>query len=565
MELRKRYPSKRDGELTHMRSALVSNVHLGRLLVRRLGEPTTLKFFGHSASRFKAGQLDKICDFIREASQGAPLAIVDALERHTKDLSAEGADAIRAEMRPLPSAGGDEATYYGKRGIDLRKPTGDTYEAIVGLLLLELGGDVDATWAVLARDFFPTDDHDEEEHARRLAQALKEARKASVLREQRLRAAKQGNLSDVSADAAMASGAPAPSVVHTGVGVAAKRTRGLAESEAPGMSKRSRSPQDEGARVPAVAQSAVVPPSAAAPPAVLPGIPGTSAATSAATSATTSAAASGALPSAAPAALVKVGPDNAIQTVNVQLAKRLTPEERKTFLREEMSKAEPFHCTIHALDMQVASSIGSSKLEARRLAYCMLYNDGRLEDLVHAFKNGTQPAAPLSANAGGQAVADVSALVSAAAEAAEPAAAEQAPAQVATAQAGAAEAAAAQAAAAQEVDARKSALLFSVEFLYSLTDRLPRYDAPRQPSDAEMADVFEWLGEEGADFKSKITKQVTKSRLCIDALRDVEGLAHQARTASGISGFHSAGRLFMEVLKKVCVESENAGPSVTTR
>ena len=124
---------------------------------------------------------------------------------------------------------------------------------------------------------------------------------------------------------------------------------------------------------------------------------------------------------------------------------------------------------------------------------------------------------------------------------------------------------AAQAAAAQEVDARKSALLFSVEFLYSLTDRLPRYDAPRQPSDAEMADVFEWLGEEGADFKSKITKQVTKSRLCIDALRDVEGLAHQARTASGISGFHSAGRLFMEVLKKVCVESENAGPSVTTR
>ena len=39
MELRKRYPDKSDGELTSIRSALVRNVNLGRLLRRRSIDP----------------------------------------------------------------------------------------------------------------------------------------------------------------------------------------------------------------------------------------------------------------------------------------------------------------------------------------------------------------------------------------------------------------------------------------------------------------------------------------------------------------------------------------------
>ena len=45
MELRKRYPGKTHGELTSIRSALVRNVHLGRLLTRRYGVAATLAFF----------------------------------------------------------------------------------------------------------------------------------------------------------------------------------------------------------------------------------------------------------------------------------------------------------------------------------------------------------------------------------------------------------------------------------------------------------------------------------------------------------------------------------------
>lgn len=239
MELHKRYPSKRDGELTHMRSALVSNVHLGRLLVRRLGVQTTLAFFRDSSSRFKDGQLEKICDFIQEVSQkGAPLTIANALESHIKAITAADADDSRALMRPISSSNDDPA-YYGKRGIDLRKPTGDTYEAIVGLLLHELGGDVDATWAVLVRDFFPSDgDDDKEEQDRQLAQALSEARKASALLEQRRRLRKQGKtLAGVTVDVTDAVVAAEESIVGAG-SQSEKRARGTGELDPQGTCKR---------------------------------------------------------------------------------------------------------------------------------------------------------------------------------------------------------------------------------------------------------------------------------------------------------------------------------------
>ena len=48
-----------------------------------------------------------------------------------------------------------ESTQYNRRGIDHRKPVGDVYEALVGLVLAEHRGDAAKTWRVFRSDFFP--------------------------------------------------------------------------------------------------------------------------------------------------------------------------------------------------------------------------------------------------------------------------------------------------------------------------------------------------------------------------------------------------------------------------
>ena len=174
-----------------MRQALVNNRHLGRILVRRFGADKASAFFERSgAFREGSSQLDAIRGSIRQAASeqahegGSPLGMVNALEWFVAEMSEEDAGVDR--LRLPPSAGDDDEHNYGKKGQDLRKPLGDVYEALAGLVLLELSGDVDVTWQLLRRDFFPVASIEEDN--RRLAHALIEVRKASAEREQIRRA-----------------------------------------------------------------------------------------------------------------------------------------------------------------------------------------------------------------------------------------------------------------------------------------------------------------------------------------------------------------------------------------
>ena len=58
------------------------------------------------------------------------------------------------------------------------------YEALVGLVLLEQGGDVHSAWQVFRSDFFPPSTAEEEAEQRtRLAEALRDERKRIAQRE----------------------------------------------------------------------------------------------------------------------------------------------------------------------------------------------------------------------------------------------------------------------------------------------------------------------------------------------------------------------------------------------
>ena len=109
---------------------------------------SALRFFAQGKLRHeKPAEFEAIKAFIQRSSERSAehVDLTAALERHTR----EQADDTREAMRTQLSASEADASNYGKRGKDLRKATGDVYEALVGMLLLELGGDVDATWGEL--------------------------------------------------------------------------------------------------------------------------------------------------------------------------------------------------------------------------------------------------------------------------------------------------------------------------------------------------------------------------------------------------------------------------------
>ena len=133
--LRDRHPDKKEGELDCLRTALVSNLHQARLLTRRFGRETTRRFFDDIG---KAEQRAAISKFIDEVSR-------DEVP-HLDALWALEAARARGEggARGVVSSAGAATTC---------KPMGDVYEALLGLVLLELGGSVDATWRVFKADF----------------------------------------------------------------------------------------------------------------------------------------------------------------------------------------------------------------------------------------------------------------------------------------------------------------------------------------------------------------------------------------------------------------------------
>ena len=186
MELRKRFPDKTHGELTSIRSALVRNVHLGRLLTRRYDVATTLAFFAEME-----GEKERAIRAFVEEAGGNRRSVAEVMEEQLDDedggAQAEAAGGVQvSDVAPAAQMNNT----LGRRE-DPRKPTGDVYEALVGFVLLELDGDLDNTWRIFLLDFFPSESAEEEvEHRQRLDEALRAERKKiaeRALRKQQLR------------------------------------------------------------------------------------------------------------------------------------------------------------------------------------------------------------------------------------------------------------------------------------------------------------------------------------------------------------------------------------------
>ena len=174
IELARRYPHLRNGAFSDARSALVNNLHLGRLLIRRFGVEQTHRFVEESGSGVanKPNQLKAIRTFISESAAHTEetLDIVWAIQAAAKEEEEGSKAKVRTQVLAAgsaldedePSVGSSgesskkEAQYYSKRGEDYRKPLGDQYEAIVGLVFCAYGGDCEATWRCFVNDFnFP--------------------------------------------------------------------------------------------------------------------------------------------------------------------------------------------------------------------------------------------------------------------------------------------------------------------------------------------------------------------------------------------------------------------------
>ena len=137
-----------------MRSALVKNLHLGRLLARRFGKETARQFF-EEPSHVPTRDRPRIEEHLENVplgaltDQGSPIDQAWALEMHQSDLVA-ATSGSRAE------GGGVARSRSRNRADGPEKPTGDVYEALVGLVLLETRGDIDKTWRVFKDDLYAT-------------------------------------------------------------------------------------------------------------------------------------------------------------------------------------------------------------------------------------------------------------------------------------------------------------------------------------------------------------------------------------------------------------------------
>jgi dsRNA-specific ribonuclease len=124
-----------EGELTQARSALVSNRSLGRRLVRRVGAALSLKLLRREAA---AGDVD---DAVGCIAPGWDVPGACAVVRASTSVR-----SLLVELAPPLAAEGALS--------DVGKQAGDVYEALVGLVLMEVDGDIDAAWRVFRGDFF---------------------------------------------------------------------------------------------------------------------------------------------------------------------------------------------------------------------------------------------------------------------------------------------------------------------------------------------------------------------------------------------------------------------------
>ena len=194
LELARRSAKSNEGDFTTLRAALVCNLHLGELLTRRFGVEMALGFFegGETPSVLerKGGKGQAKLEAIRSYIQGVRLDEPRAnMAEAVKLLQQADGEKVRVRAQVETAAGpyedveaqADAASPFHRRGEDYRKPVGDMYEAIVGLMLCALEGDVAATWGYFCADFFPSEaeahEGDAEEGAAELQRALENERK----------------------------------------------------------------------------------------------------------------------------------------------------------------------------------------------------------------------------------------------------------------------------------------------------------------------------------------------------------------------------------------------------
>ena len=162
-ELCHRFPHLGAGDLTELRSAHVNNRRLAELLVRRLGKPLAHELFpapSVGGGDGEAAKWQSIHDFIEGVDLEASSTIASLASHHHERLKqrrvpvhAEGSGAANGSSSgaaATPEGGGER----GGESTPIKR-VGDMYEALVGLVLLELGGDVDRMWDIFRCDLFP--------------------------------------------------------------------------------------------------------------------------------------------------------------------------------------------------------------------------------------------------------------------------------------------------------------------------------------------------------------------------------------------------------------------------
>lgn len=511
----------------------MSNLHLGRLLVRRFGEAKALKFFELSPTlRDKPKQLQLIREFITRAAgeRATSLNVMVALEQHT--LAQEGYDEA------------DGPAYYSRRGIDYRKPTGDVYEALVGLLLIELDGHCDQAWEYLRADFFP-DGASAQEDAIRLSKALSEARMASAKREAQRRSAQQGRTIDVAstADAVMAEAPTLEAPLDAMPGAAASAEKRL----------RSTLNLDERTTCKCVCRTE---PTGAGALSAAGSSEGEVHAASAPLSVSLSA---GSLPP-----LENVDKDRVqyhgkdpVQFVNELLAReQIHNDERKRLLAEEVNGESPFVVTVRVSGWPLGCGRALQKKPATRLAYYDMITNrrDRLTALVAEWKQqprlAPSPAAP----------SVLSPMLPPPASHPAPPLPESHPAPPLPVSHPVPPSTLEQTAAAPlpnrppndeptgEVLARRVALQQDVAKVSEYLAPLPRYDEQQEPEHTALRIVLEALREQNDGMQAKIAKLIMKS--CIH-VGELESVAHVCRLISGQCNEamrHSPGRLFHDAL-----------------
>ena len=185
VEVRRHWPTFDAGELTTMRSALVSNRHLGGLLVRRFGTELANGFFTSLPGATRA----TIATFVADVATEPISPGVALLAAYQRDQLRDGQyDETQQQHKRTAAAAVSEGTFRNngtaEESVDKTlKKLGDVYEALCGAVLLMVDGDLDAWWRIIHEDFFPhPSDRQSASSAEQLAHLMQTQRQLAATR-----------------------------------------------------------------------------------------------------------------------------------------------------------------------------------------------------------------------------------------------------------------------------------------------------------------------------------------------------------------------------------------------